>query len=80
MELRQKLVSGSIFLTFCTSIKNLSQTFHALLGKSNCFGTLEFHVVNLIHCVKSVRIRIYSGPHFPAFGLNTERYSVFLRI
>ena len=25
------------------------------------------------HCVKSVRIRSYSGPHFPAFGLNTER-------
>ena len=28
------------------------------------------------HCVKSVRIRSYSGPHFPAFGLNTERYSI----
>ena len=23
-----------------------------------------------IHCVKSVRIRRFSGPHFPAFGLN----------
>ena len=23
-------------------------------------------------CVKSVRIQNYSGPHFPAFGLNTE--------
>ena len=33
-----------------------------------------------IHCVKSVRIRSYSGPCFPAFGLNTERYSVSLRI
>ena len=28
------------------------------------------------YCVKSVRIRSYSGPHIPAFGLNT----VFLRI
>ena len=27
------------------------------------------------HCVKTVRIRGYSGPHFSAFGLNTERYS-----
>ena len=27
-------------------------------------------------CVKSVRMRSYSGPNFPAFGLNTERYSV----
>ena len=31
------------------------------------------------HYVKSVRIRSYSGLHFPAFGLNTERYSVSLR-
>ena len=30
--------------------------------------------------VKSVRVRSYSGPHFLAFGLNTERYSVSLRI
>ena len=33
------------------------------------------------HCVKHlVRIRSYSGSHFPAFGLNTKRYSVSLRI
>ena len=32
------------------------------------------------HCMKNVRIRSFSGPHFPAFGLNTERYSVSLRI
>ena len=29
---------------------------------------------------KSIRIRSFSGPYFPAFGLNTERYGVFLRI
>ena len=28
------------------------------------------------HCVKSVRIRSYSGPYFTAFGLNMERYEV----
>ena len=28
------------------------------------------------HYVKSVRIRSFSGLHFPAFGLNTERYRV----
>ena len=28
------------------------------------------------HCMKSVRIRSFSGPYFPAFGLNTERYGV----
>ena len=31
-----------------------------------------------MHCVKGVRIRIYSSP--PASGLNTERYSLSLRI
>ena len=30
--------------------------------------------------MKSVRIRSFSGSYFPAFGLNTERYSVSLRI
>ena len=30
--------------------------------------------------MKSVRIRSYSGPYFPAFGLNTKRYSVSVRI
>ena len=29
--------------------------------------------------MKSVHIRSYSGPYFPAFGLNTERYSVEMR-
>ena len=32
------------------------------------------------HCVKSDRIRSYSGLHFPTFGLNTDRHSVSLRI
>ena len=30
------------------------------------------------HCVKSVRIWSYSGPHFSSFGLNTESYGVIL--
>ena len=33
-----------------------------------------------IHSAKSVRIRSCSGPYFPAFGLNSERYFVSLRI
>ena len=27
----------------------------------------------MLHCVKSVRIRSYCGPHFPAFELKTEQ-------
>ena len=30
--------------------------------------------------VKSAHIRSYSGPYFPAFGLNMKRHSVSLRI
>ena len=37
----------------------------------------EQHYHKQIHCVKSVRIRSYSGPYFPAFGLNTERYGMW---
>ena len=33
-----------------------------------------------IRCVKSVPNRSFSSPYFPAFGLNTERLSVSLRI
>ena len=34
---------------------------------------LNYHV---LYCVKIV----YSGPYFPAFGLTTERYGIYLRI
>ena len=32
-----------------------------------------------LHSVKSVRIRSYYGPYFPAFGLNNSEYGLFLR-
>ena len=31
-----------------------------------------------VHCVKSVPIWSFSGPYFPAFGLNTQRYYIFV--
>ena len=42
--------------------------------------SITLRLFKLHHCVKIVRIRSYFGPHFPAFGLNTERYRVSLRI
>ena len=33
-----------------------------------------------VHYVKSVRIRSFSGPQFPAFGLNTDIYYVNPRV
>ena len=38
----------------------------------------ELHAI--LSCVKRIDIRIFSCPYFPAFELNTERYSVSLRI
>ena len=32
------------------------------------------------HCTKNVRIQSYSGPYFPAYGLNMERFGVSLCI
>ena len=43
-------------------------------------GLLIFKNCSGSHCVKSVRIRSYSGQHFLAFGLNAERYGVSLLI
>ena len=40
----------------------------------------ETKFCNVNHCVKSVRIRSFSGPYFPAFGLNTEIFSANLCI
>ena len=40
---------------------------------------LAFKIEKTLHCVKSVRIRSYSGPYFLAFGLNAEIYSVRMR-
>ena len=36
--------------------------------------------INSSRCGKCVRIRSFSGPYFLAFRLNTEKYSVSLRI
>ena len=54
-------------------------------NRKTLVSTLEFHngrhdIQEAVHWVKSVRIRNFSGLYFPAFGLNTERYGVSLRI
>ena len=64
------------FLFFSTTFEiDISQGF--LHCSANNVSKKIFY---LLHCVKSARIRSYSGPHLPAFGLNTERYVVSLRI
>ena len=49
-----------------------------ILTKHICECKCKFDGRNC-HCVKSVRIRSYSGPHFDAFGSRPE-YGIFLRI
>ena len=75
----QRLATGISFHT-------IGKTFG--VAKSTAFSiTIDFgcEKVNLakyfikFQCVKSVRIRSYSGPYFPTFGLNAERYGVSLR-
>ena len=51
-----------------------------ILVKCTFFDFICLKIVKTMHCEKSVRIRSYSGPHFPSFGLNTERYGVSLPI
>ena len=41
---------------------------------------IKLNIFYNVHSVKSVCIRSYSGPHFPALGMNTERCSVSLQI
>ena len=44
--------------------------------------SIYFHfrqIKRQIHCIKKVHIRSCSGPHFPSFGLNTERCGVQMR-
>ena len=67
--------------------KNISGPYHHQLFKNiiilqhlSCLNSTKLH---LTHCVKSVRIRSYSGPYFPTFGLNADqnniKYGHFLR-
>ena len=44
-------------------------------------ASISYYVLlRSFNCMKSVRIRSFSGPCLPAFGLNTEIYSVSLHI
>ena len=57
-----------IYLQTCTSyLFFLSEN---LLSQNNSIRT------KTPHCVKSVRIRSYSDPHFPTFGLNAEKLRI----
>ena len=47
-----------------------------LAGNLSKQKILDTVIITVFHCLKSVRIPSYAGPHFPAFGFNTERYGI----
>ena len=60
---------------FDVLITDLSKIFHCLshkllIAKLDAYG-LELLFLK-VPCVKRVRILSYSGPYFPAFGMNAE--------
>ena len=61
--------------------KNIHKIYTCEISAYTYLFVAWYHIVfTILHCVKSVRLRSFSGSYFPAFGLNTERYGVFLRI
>ena len=54
-------------------MKTASMKMYSTLSKFNTL--LKEH-----YCVKLPKYGVFSGPYFPAFGLNTERYRVSLLI
>ena len=48
-------------------------SYHTTLDVWVTFSTL----LAIQHCTKCVQMRVFPGPYFPAFGLNTEIYSKY---
>ena len=71
---KKNILSSSVKTSLIFSINVF---FYTKTFLKKCFHNLYLHD---LHCMKSVRIQSYSGQHFPAFGLNTERYGVSLHI
>ena len=63
-------------------VKNLYFNYHwtQIVNEFVVLDVFEQFQVVARHWVKSVRIRRYSSPYFPAFVLSTERYFISFRI
>ena len=69
---REKNVSFLACLVYVTTGQSLSDVIY--------FGSGFMNIMDTVHCVKRIRIRSYSGPHFAWLELNTKRPDVSLRI
>ena len=69
-----------LYLLYSLCLKT-SLTVTARLTIFTYFGAvLKPKILCNDHCVKTIGIRSFFGPYFPAFRLNMERYEVFLCI
>ena len=62
---RESFLEFFVFLHYFTSLQKENQ---------------KRQITWILQCVKSVRIWSFSGPYFPSFGLNTEKYFASLCI
>ena len=72
LEIRTAMIAKISVFVIC-----IEETIYLLLyNLHDCTinGKLHFFCT-VLHCVKSVRIRSFSGPHFSTFGLNREIFS-----
>ena len=82
-SIKYDLPFNSCFYTYRETSSFVEFSFETCLTE---FCALEKHLslrygeLPDIHCVKSVRMRSFSSPYFPAFWMNRERYGVSLRI
>ena len=70
----QFIISRQCFIS--ASRQNVRQN----RGFPTFLAVYKWNIIMIYHWVKSVRIRSFSCPYFPAFRLNTERYGLSLRI
>ena len=76
---KKNFVFAELF-TLCAFSGNTSK-FWLLFWKSQCFRILILKViVESLTAWKVSKYGVFSGPYFPMFGLNRERYSISLRI
>ena len=82
----QEIVKSSkiILNSFLHNVKSVQRYFKKLAVFSSQdfksifshFSTFCIQGLKTSHCVKTIRIQSFSGPYFPALGLNTVRYRV----
>ena len=79
-HLQWRLFQIEMIVKVCNFTKKVFWSLGNFLSKMELLAKIFGKSFRGSHCVKSVRIRSYCGSYFPAFGLNTERYSVYLHI